>query len=152
MAAKAVHISSLSSKAFPANRSVKVITTRRGYGLERIPYGWSIPQDQLLVHMPLAAAPEELSAVSSRAIICNLTAERQELLHLVLELKLPQDAYTVFSATDSVQEALGQICEPLIATNKFAVLCVDFSDSGIPHGLLYYDGETVEILRLNPES
>lgn len=80
-----------------------------------------------------------------------VTAERQELLHLVLELKLPYDAHTVFSATDNVKEALGQICEPLIATTKFAACCIDLRDSGIPHCLLYYDRETVEILRLNPQ-
>jgi hypothetical protein len=67
--------------------------------------------------VPLAAAPEELSTVPSRTIIHYVHAERQELLHLVLELKLSYDAHTVFSATDSVKEALSQIYNLLIATN-----------------------------------
>jgi hypothetical protein len=131
---------------------MKGITERQGYNLEKILCEWPIPPDQLLVHMPLAAAPEELSAVPSRAISHCVAAEPQKFLYLVLELNFPYDTHPVFSATDSVKEALGQTREPFLATDNLAVLCIDLSNSGIPGCLSYCDLETHEVLKLNPQS
>jgi hypothetical protein len=61
----------------------------------------------------------------------------------MLELKLPYDAHTVFSATDGIKEPLSQLHNLLIATNKFTVSGIDLRDSGIPRCILYYHRETV---------
>jgi hypothetical protein len=109
-------------------------------------------QDQLLARISLTAASEELSAVPSRAIVHQITTECQELLHLVLELNFPYDAHPIFSPTDCDEEALSQAREPFPVPHKLAVLCVDFSDSGIPGSFSYRDLETREILKLNSQS
>jgi hypothetical protein len=70
----------------------------------------------------------------------------------MLELNFPYDAHPVFSMTDSDEEALSQSREPFLVPQKFAVSCVDFSDSGIPGSLSYRDLETCEIVKLNSQS
>ena len=47
---------------------------------------------------------------------------------------------------------MSQASKPFLAPRKLAVLCVDFSDSGIIGSLSYRDLETRVILKLNWQS
>ena len=87
----------------------------------------------------------------SGASVHRITTECQELLDLVLKLAFPYDAHTIFSTTDSDEEALSQARKPFPTPHNLAVLRIDFSDSGIAGSLSYRDLETREILKLNSQ-
>jgi hypothetical protein len=102
--------------------------------------------------MLLGIAPKELSAVSSRTIIHYVPAKRQELLHLVFELKLPYNAHTVFSTTNGVREPLCHGLELDHVPDEIPVLYIDVCDSSIPWRLVYSDPKTIQIVSLDSES